>query len=1107
MSAKVFQMPDSARKRPPAELDHAVLKKTKNTNDARLVARRRWKMIQGHVLLSRWLRKTVGENNHRKFCKAQQSLMDSLFTSQDDFIDVLLKIREQFVSFMDAENCYMYIATTRGVLEFDGQSVYPSTRIQNGLLHRAFEQGIPMHVPTAVTSDLFIDEKDGLDGLDVRSYLCMPLQNGSRVVAVAEIFNYRKGIQTIQDYVDSLQSAIDEPNDLTVFSRFVAQIVTSLNISFEPAQRRTSFPSTASLAALATPSDISSDAVLQRAVGLLHRMMAIDHCRVYALDVPSNSLFSRVFRNQPSMSIRVGDGIVGAVAESGKAMHLTDASTDPRWSIGTDNTSGLAISTVLCTPIIGPDGRVNGVLQLLNRRHEPSFTSVDHAICSAICTHLGVEIYNADLRASISKAQVKAQTLLDLSTILFQESDIKVIVRAILATVQRPMGAANIRIYVTDREKHELVLCDGDRRRRPMHDGLLGHTVATGDVCNSHDVPSDTRWTLAWRAEYSDVRALLLVPIKDATGFVLGVVEMVGKSAEAPKNYFDQEDEALAIGIAYYLAIAFNNAISARAAVRRSDALIKMLHVVSSCTDVSSVFEEVITATCEVLDAEHAMLFLVNHIENTLTSRGSEKTKGCVLSMDQGIPGEVAATGVPVILSEATPHPKFDASMDALLGVTTRSLLCVPVVSREKIIAVLQVINKRLAPSFVSDDVALMKAVCVEISSVIERRSLELLFHDEEHPETELQKVTSDFLAQFTDVHRPTPSTHHPASPPLQETTTTTASAPTASISALPNLDKLQDVVDWGLNPFTLPRELLVVHAQSMFDGFHLLDQYQMPIKTFQRFMLSVRDQYRSVAYHNFIHAFTTLHMTFLVVYAQATSKKTANASLLNVRDVLALFIGAVCHDMNHNGRTNEFHIKAKTSTAMLYNDQSVLENMHAAHCFDTLRRPGHNILEHLTSPDYIYVRKSIIRIILATDMHFHSNMVKMLHERFKHGVFQHDAEADKELLLNAIVHSADIANPTLSTSVHTLWTEALMVEFNEQYEEEMTLGLSPSGFMSTRAHSPDHARMNIAFIDSCVFPLWSIMHDFLDGLSVCIGNLHRNREYWVAKTTTGQDV
>ncbi|OQR82725.1 3'5'-cyclic nucleotide phosphodiesterase [Achlya hypogyna] len=1081
MSAKIFQMPSSnelsPRKRTASDVDAALPKKSKGVGDGRLVARRRWKMVQGHVLLSRWLRKTVGVNNHRKFRKAQQTLMDSLLTCQDDVVDVLIKIREQFVSFMDAENCYVYIATTRGVVEFDGQSVYPSTRIRTGLLKEAFERGTPIHVPLATTSELYKDDRDGLEGLDVRSYLCIPLQNDARVVAVAEIFNYRKGVQTAMDWVHSLQSSADQANDLTVFSRFVAQIVTSLNISFDCVIRRHS-----SSDVLAS----SSDEVIQRAVGLIHRMMRVDFCRVYSLDGDSSSLWSRFSHDQPSMSIAVGQGIVGAVAASGKAVHLPDAASDASWEPGVDNTQDIDVRSLLCTPICGPDGNVNGVLQLLNRCGEAGFTPVDTAICEALCTHMGVEIYNADLRAAISKAQVKAQTLLDLSTILFQESDINVIVRAIVATVQRPLGAAIVRIYVVDRETHELVLCEDSKPRRPMASGILGHVVASGATMNIHNVHTDARVQVDWRAEYAAERAQLLVPIKDASGYVLGVVEMVSKSADAPKNYFDHEDEALAVGLAYYLAIAFNNAISARAAVRRSDALIKMLHVVSSSTELSSVFEEVITATREILDAEHVMLFLVNHIDNTLTSRGCTKTKGCVLNMDQGIPGEVAATGTPVLLSESTPHPKFDATLDALLGITTRSLLCVPVVSREKIIAVLQVVNKRLAPSFHSDDVQLLKAVCVEISSVIERRSLELLFHDEEHPETELQKVTSDFLAQFTDVHRPSVVGSSPQP------------APSGAIPKAPDVDALAAVSSWALNPFALANDALIDHTRAMFVGFHLLEHFRIPAKTFTRFILSVREQYRNVAYHNFLHAFTTLHMTFLTVLAQATSPKTNG--LLELRDILALFVGAVCHDINHNGRTNEFHIKAKTSTAMLYNDQSVLENMHAAHCFDTLRRPGMNILEHLSSPDYIFVRKSIIRVILATDMHYHSNMVKQLHERFKHGVFQPESEADRELLLNAIVHSADIANPTLPTAIHVQWTEALMVEFNEQYDEEIALGLSPSGFMSTKTNSPDHARMSLAFIDSCVFPLWSIMHDFLDGLGGCVENLHRNREYWVSK-------
>ncbi|OQR81374.1 3'5'-cyclic nucleotide phosphodiesterase [Thraustotheca clavata] len=1072
MSAKIFQMPSTtSRKRAASDSDAtSLVKKAKNTTDARRMARRRWKMVQGHVMLSRWLRKTVGENNHRKFRKAQQALMDSLLTCQDDFVDVLIKIREQFISFMDAENCYFYIATPRGVLEFDGQSVYPSTRSRSGLRKQAFEKGLPVHVPTAITSDIYKDTLDGLEGLDVRSYLCIPLMKDTHVVAVAEIFNYRKGLQIIQDWVQSIQSSLYQTNDLTVFSRFVAQIVSSLNISFDKLKRR---PST------------TSENVINRAVTLIQRMMSVDVCRVYSLDVDSNSLWSRFFDSQPSMSIRMGQGIVGAVAATGKSIHVIDTRADSRWTQGLDNTIGIDVQTLLCTPICGPDNKVNGVLQLLNRRGEATFTPLDMAISDAICTHIGLEIYNSDLRAAISKAKLKAQTLMELSTILFQESDVKVIVSSIVDAVQHPMGAEHVNIFTVDHESNELVLCGDTQIRQPLGQGLLSHVVAEGELVNIHDLNDSVG--KEWRNEYSNHSALLAVPIKDATGYVLGVVEMVDKCAQAPKNYFDQEDEALAVGIAYYLAIALNNAISARAAVRRSDALIKMLHVVSTCTDVNSVFDEFMKLTCDILDAEHSVVFLVNHLDSTLSSRGGRTN--CVLGIDQGIPGQVVMTGKPVIVSEN--EPQLDSSLDALLGISTHSLLCVPVVSRDKTIAVLLVMNKRTAPTFHSDDVHLMNAVCVELSSVIERKSLELLFHGEDNPETELQKVTFDFLAQFTDVQRsrvPSPVVDVVIDPSSQNAL--------PSIPKGPDMILLQAVAQWELNPFTMHKDTIFQHTCTMFQGFHLVEHFQIQAKVLQRFIMAVREQYRNVAYHNFHHAFTTLHITFMIVLEQVKSTK----SVLESRDIVSLFIGAICHDMNHNGRTNEFHIKAKTSTAMLYNDQSVLENMHAAHCFDTLRRPGHNVLEHLTSPDYIYVRKAIIRVILATDMHYHSNMVQQLHERLKHGVFQADNDSDKELLLNAIVHSADISNPTFTTVLHVKWTELLMVEFNEQYEEEVALGLAPSVFMSTKTNSPEHARMSIAFIDSCVFPLWSIMSDFIEGLNVCIDNMHRNREYWAQK-------
>ncbi|ETV81531.1 hypothetical protein H257_06023 [Aphanomyces astaci] len=117
--------------------------------------------------------------------------------------------------------------------------------------------------------------------------------------------------------------------------------------------------------------------------------------------------------------------------------------------------------------------------------------------------------------------------------------------------------------------------------------------------------------------------------------------------------------------------------------------------------------------------------------------------------------------------------------------------------------------------------------------------------------------------------------------------------------------------------------------------------------------------------------------------------------------------------------------------------------------------------------------------------------------DTFRHGMF----DKDKQLLLNAIVHNADIANPALATPLHARWSTSLMQEFNAQYEEEM-----------------NQARMNIGFIDlfcfplwrlmdGFCFPLWRLMDGFLRGLDGCVDNLQANRAYWVRNAEVGSIV
>ena len=50
--------------------------------------------------------------------------------------------------------------------------------------------------------------------------------------------------------------------------------------------------------------------------------------------------------------------------------------------------------------------------------------------------------------------------------------------------------------------------------------------------------------------------------------------------------------------------------------------------------------------------------------------------------------------------------------------------------------------------------------------------------------------------------------------------------------------------------------------------------------------------------------------------------------------DIFLVFVSGAAHDMDHPGTNNVFESKCRSKLAILYNDQSVLENHHAASFF-----------------------------------------------------------------------------------------------------------------------------------------------------------------------------
>ncbi|GAB9466864.1 3'5'-cyclic nucleotide phosphodiesterase [Globisporangium polare] len=1179
-------------------------------------ARRRWRLLQKHVCITRWLSKDLMQRHLKRFALSQQSIVDAVMYSKDDFMEVFVKIREQFLSLLDAENCFIIFEAKRSLLEFDGRTIYPSARAKKGLLQESLRSGQPLHLssPTSCENAQIFE---GISNIDIRSYVCIPLIDGdNNVQAVVEIFNSRYDARVINSWLSDSANG-----SLHVFRNFVGKIIKA----FAKRNKISEIVSSSASSALHTRHDESSNSTsssyfvsdstsstsvqgvdvfvpshsassprrqeerrgsaaaanevpIESLVDLLRQTIVVEQCVVYAYDKESNMLWSRLSESSSCCpaTVSFGEGVIGKAALTGEPIHLTTrafTSLTPSSVVADvrELTASLGLPSaenhdVLIIPTFNGNQQLNGVVLLRNKKDETGFNESDVAIGINICRHIGNTLHSSELHEAILKAQGKAQTLLDLSAVLFRELETNSLLLAIMDAIKKPMSASKCSMFLMNEEQSELyspvgsdISCDLAQEgfRISVTSGIIGAAAMTGEVINVPDAYLDSRFNQAVDKQTGFVtRSILAVPIKDANGKVLGVLEMVNKLS---KQYFDKDDEELARGIAYYVAIALNNARlfeEARSAMRRSDALLALMQVMSSTNEnVGDVFKALVETICQILNVEHGELFFVDSLSKSLFCRTGLSWKGYSIPVGKYIQGIVAEKGEVVNLVNAAAHPEFNREYDRVAGIKTRNLLCVPVKSsqrhgEENVIAVFYAANKvgKSHARFCDEDIKILVAICAELKSIIERRAWELVF---EADGSEGTQVTSSFLSQYTSTptlsrrrsHASLRSSSSTGSPAAVSTPvlnrglsdndprigSSASFSDPASVSNAVNAhaNNASAIRSWDLEPWEYSTPQLVDFVMDMFEYYDLLTRFRVPRATMRRFIVSVKSQYQDIPYHNFYHAFATLHVSFMIVSSQpdplkqtaalasgsglaaaalsAASQPASSRSLFEARDLLAIFVAAFCHDMNHNGRTNDFHISYRTSIAMLYNDQSVLENMHAAACFDTMRRPGHDILEHMDAGEYRHVRKSIIRAILATDMHNHAGIVSQLHEKLKSDVFNSDDETHKELLINAIVHSADISGPALTESAHLRWSLQLLHEFNMQYDEEVALGMTPTLYMNAKPCTPAFCKLNIAFIDSCVFPLWGIMNTFLDGLGSCITNIQTNRVMWTAREAVDQ--
>jgi Nif-specific regulatory protein len=140
----------------------------------------------------------------------------------------------------------------------------------------------------------------------------------------------------------------------------------------------------------------------------------------------------------------------------------------------------------------------------------------------------------------------------------------------------------------------------------------------------------------------------------------------------------------------------------------------------------------VMTKCRDVLDAEGASVLLVDPATDELyfpyvadaQAEVGERLARLRFPADRGVAGDVLRTGTAVRVDDVAHDPRFYGGIDEHTGITTRTLLCAPLPSRQGVVGTLQVINRHGGGSFSDADLAFLETLAGAVGIAIENAQL-----------------------------------------------------------------------------------------------------------------------------------------------------------------------------------------------------------------------------------------------------------------------------------------------------------------------------------------------------------------------------------------------
>ena len=123
----------------------------------------------------------------------------------------------------------------------------------------------------------------------------------------------------------------------------------------------------------------------------------------------------------------------------------------------------------------------------------------------------------------------------------------------------------------------------------------------------------------------------------------------------------------------------------------------------------SAALDHVVETAADVLDAQEASLFLVDEQHEELVfvvalESKAEEVKQFRVPLGHGIAGYSASTGQPIAVADVESDPRFVRDIGGAIGYVPKTILCVPLLHDDRVIGVLELMDKADGVPFSTTD-------------------------------------------------------------------------------------------------------------------------------------------------------------------------------------------------------------------------------------------------------------------------------------------------------------------------------------------------------------------------------------------------------------------